>query len=425
MSMDAPTVIQVEGLSKRYRLGVFGGATLGDEIKVAWARMRGRPNPLVPLDREVDPQRVGEYFWALRKIDFSVKQGEILGIVGKNGAGKSTLLKLLSRITLPTTGSIRMRGRSASLLEVGTGFHPELTGRENIYLNGAILGMRRMEIDRKLDEIIAFSGIEHHIDTPTKRYSSGMKVRLGFAVAAHLEPEILIIDEVLAVGDAEFQRKCMGKMKDVSQSGRTILFVSHNMASVRTLCSRVLWLQNGMVHEDGPTDDVVRHYLHAYSLDRQEAVWTDADAPTADGVSLRRVAVHKPAEAAVMSIADPFRMEFTVHNAAHEDGDINVGIHVYNGEDILAFASTLREWAPQASSLGIGTHHLACHVPGDLLNAGDYRVVVNLFRKGKMLLQVEDTVTFELQDVDQRGAWFGKKKGVFRPRLVWENLGGS
>ena len=200
-------------MKKRYRLGVIGGATLADELKVIWARILGRPNPLVPLEQEVDPQREGEHFWALRGVSFEVQEGEILGVIGKNGAGKSTLLKLLSRITIPTAGAIRIKGRTSSLLEVGTGFHPELTGRENIYLNGAILGMDQSEIERKINEIIAFSGIRHHIDTPVKRYSSGMKVRLGFAVAAHLEPEILIIDEVLAVGDAEFQRKCLGKME--------------------------------------------------------------------------------------------------------------------------------------------------------------------------------------------------------------------
>ena len=294
MEMDQPLAIQAEGLHKRYRLGQMSGATLGEDLHVLWAKWRGKPNPLIPIGQEVDSQRVGTDFWALRDVSFELRKGEILGIIGKNGAGKSTLLKLLSRITLPTEGVIRMKGRVSSLLEVGTGFNPELTGRENIYLNGAILGMKKTEIDRKLNDIIAFSGIEHHIDSPVKRYSSGMKVRLGFAVAAHLEPEILIIDEVLAVGDAEFQRKCLGKMKDVSMTGRTILFVSHNMSAVHSLCTRVIWLHNGQVRADGPTDEVVRAYLNTYSTFVDERNWdADGDAPGTEAVRLTNVAIER------------------------------------------------------------------------------------------------------------------------------------
>jgi len=418
--MEAPVVIDVEGLGKRYRLGVIGGATLSDEVKVALARLRGRPNPLVPVGKEVDGQRVGEHFWSLRDVSSQVRQGEILGIVGKNGAGKSTLLKLLSRITLPTTGQVRMKGRNASLLEVGTGFHPELTGRENIYLNGAILGMRRAEIDRKLEEIVAFSGIQHHIDTPTKRYSSGMKVRLGFAVAAHLEPEILIIDEVLAVGDAEFQRKCLGKMREVSTSGRTILFVSHNMASVRSLCSRVIWLHDGTVHRDGDTDTVVRDYLSTYSTKRALVEWTLDQAPEAGGTRLTRVEVHAPERDEVLSVRKPLHLDIDLHTEL-TDGDLNVGIHVYNGDDILAFAGSWRDACPEHPRLTPGHHRLRCTVPGDLLNEGEYRVVVNFFRRGKLLLQKENTVTFEMHDLERQGSYFGVRKGVFRPRLAWQS----
>lgn len=229
------TVIRVENLSKQYRLGMVGAGTLREDLIGLWYKIRGKEDPYLSLGETNDRSKAGnsDYVWALRDVNFEVKQGEVLGIIGKNGAGKSTLLKLLSRVTAPTTGSIKAKGRIASLLEVGTGFHPELTGKENIYLNGAIMGMRRSEISRKLDEIIDFAGVERYVDTPVKRYSSGMYVRLAFAVAAHLEPEILIVDEVLAVGDAEFQKKAIGKMQDVSSGqGRTVLFVSHNMKAV-------------------------------------------------------------------------------------------------------------------------------------------------------------------------------------------------
>src|SRR6476660_3520748 len=236
-----PSAIKVENLSKAYQLGVIGTGTLGNDLKRWYARTRGKEDPFLKIGESNDRTVKGEsdVVWSLKDINFEINQGDAVGIIGKNGAGKSTLLKLLSRVTSPTTGEIKVKGRIASLLEVGTGFHPELSGRENIYLNGAILGMRKKEITRKLDEIIDFSGVERYVDTPVKRYSSGMYVRLAFAVAAHLESEILIVDEVLAVGDAEFQKKCLGKMGDISKGeGRTILFVSHNLASVKNLCDR-------------------------------------------------------------------------------------------------------------------------------------------------------------------------------------------
>jgi len=257
-------IIEVQNLSKQYRLGTVGTGTMAHDINRWWHRVRGKEDPYLQIGDVNDRTKVGEsdYVWALRGISFSVQPGEVLGIIGRNGAGKSTLLKILSRITTPTTGSVSLRGRVASLLEVGTGMHGELTGRENIYLNGAILGMRRKEIDRKLDEIIDFSGVERYIDTPVKRYSSGMHIRLGFAVAAHLEPDVLIVDEVLAVGDAEFQKRCIGKMKEVSSSdGRTILFVSHNMAAIQKLCNECLLLDNGSVKMRGPTDKVMVEYF--------------------------------------------------------------------------------------------------------------------------------------------------------------------
>jgi lipopolysaccharide transport system ATP-binding protein len=256
-------VIKAENISKQYRLGLVGTGTIKDDMKRWWYKMRGAEDPFLKIGETNDRSSKGtsDYVWSLQDINFEINQGDSVGIIGRNGAGKSTLLKILSQVTQPTTGKIYTKGRIASLLEVGTGFHPELTGRENIFLNGAILGMRKHEIARKLDEIIAFSGVERYIDTPVKRYSSGMYVRLAFAVAAHLESEILIVDEVLAVGDADFQKKCLGKMNDVSKGeGRTVLFVSHNMAAVKSLCTRGIVLENGTLKFDGSVDDALTVY---------------------------------------------------------------------------------------------------------------------------------------------------------------------
>ena len=264
------TVIKVENLSKQYRLGLVGASTFKEDASRWWAKMRGKEDPFLSLGVENDRTSISDskFVWSLKDINFDVQQGDVLGIIGRNGAGKSTLLKILSKITSPTTGTVKAKGRIASLLEVGTGFHPELTGRENIFLNGAILGMRKYEIKSKLDEIIAFAGVERYIDTPVKRYSSGMYVRLAFAVAAHLENEILIIDEVLAVGDAEFQKKCIGKMGEVSKGeGRTVLFVSHNMSAINELCNKGILLQNGEIYYNGSSRNVVdKYFLKPYKL---------------------------------------------------------------------------------------------------------------------------------------------------------------
>jgi lipopolysaccharide transport system ATP-binding protein len=257
-------ILKAENISKQYRLGTVGTGSLQHDVNRWWHQIRGKEDPYLKVGGVNDrsAKATEDYVWALRDINFEVKRGEVLGIIGKNGAGKSTLLKILSRVTAPSTGSIKTKGRIASLLEVGTGFHGELTGRENIFMNGAVLGMSKAEIKAKLDEIIAFSGCEKYIDTPVKRYSSGMTVRLGFAVAAHLEPEILVVDEVLAVGDAEFQKKAIGKMQDLSTGeGRTVLFVSHNMVSVQKLCAKCLVLENGSIPFSGNTDDSIRYYL--------------------------------------------------------------------------------------------------------------------------------------------------------------------
>lgn len=261
---DTDIILKAENISKQYRLGTVGTGTLSHDLNRWWHRIRGKEDPYLKVGETNDRSTKGnsDYVWALQDINFEVKRGEVLGIIGKNGAGKSTLLKILSKVTAPTTGTIKSRGRIASLLEVGTGFNPELTGRENIYLNGAILGMTKKEIASKLDEIISFSGCERYIDTPTKRYSSGMTVRLAFAVAAFLEPEILVVDEVLAVGDAEFQKKAIGKMQDISrEGGRTVLFVSHNMAAVKSLCTRGILMDNGKVIFDGGIEEIIQQYL--------------------------------------------------------------------------------------------------------------------------------------------------------------------
>ena len=264
------TAIEFNNISKQYRLGLVSTQTLSHDLKRWWTiNIRGKEDPYLTIGETNDRSTKGEseYVWALKDIDFKVEQGDVVGIIGKNGAGKSTLLKILSKITAPTTGTIKAKGRIGSLLEVGTGFHPEMTGRENIYLNGAILGMTKPEITRKLDEIVDFSGCERYIDTPVKRYSSGMMVRLGFAVAAHLDPEILVVDEVLAVGDAEFQKKAIGKMQDVSRGeGRTVLFVSHNMGSVQQLCNRGVLLDMGKIVYSGPIDGVINAYLSSSNV---------------------------------------------------------------------------------------------------------------------------------------------------------------
>jgi lipopolysaccharide transport system ATP-binding protein len=260
-------VIKVENLSKAYQLGEIGTGTLSRDLERFWAKIRGKEDPFLKIGEYNDRAVRGksDVVWSLKDLNFEIKQGDAVGIIGRNGAGKSTLLKILSRVTAPTTGTVKIKGRIASLLEVGTGFHPELTGRENIYLNGAILGMRKAEIKRNFDEIVDFSGVERYIDTPVKRYSSGMYVRLAFAVAAYLESEILIVDEVLAVGDAEFQKKCLGKMGDISKGeGRTVLFVSHNMNAVETLCDKSMLLNSGMIVNIDSTEEIVKEYLYSY-----------------------------------------------------------------------------------------------------------------------------------------------------------------
>ncbi|MCU4175094.1 ABC transporter ATP-binding protein [Marinilabiliaceae bacterium N1Y90] len=332
------TVIKIENLSKIYRLGEVGTGTLSHDLN-RFVRMNilGQDDPYAKVghvnDRTQKAEK-GELVAALRDINLEVKEGEVLGIIGKNGAGKSTLLKLLSRVTSPTTGSIKVKGRLASLLEVGTGFHPEMTGRENIYMNGTIMGMRKWEIDRKLDEIVDFAGVAKYLDTPTKRYSSGMTVRLGFAIAAHLEPEILVVDEVLAVGDAEFQKKAIGKMQDVSQNqGRTVLFVSHNMAAVKNLCPKSLILKNGLLTNIGLTEGIIKQYIDDNKINTSKVELKSKEY----GVELQKIIINDN-KSLVSGQSANFTFEVFFHSSIKNPAFI-AGIRSLEEENLL-FLST-------------------------------------------------------------------------------------
>jgi lipopolysaccharide transport system ATP-binding protein len=419
------TVISVEKLSKRYLLG---HKSAGGETREAYLALRdvigreirevGRKAFNVLRRRQIVQGDVVEEFWALKDVSFEVKQGEVIGIVGRNGAGKSTLLKILSRITEPTEGRVVLNGRVASLLEVGTGFHPELTGRENIYLNGAILGMTRREIRAKFDEIVAFAEVEKFLDTPVKRYSSGMYVRLAFAVAAHLEPEILVVDEVLAVGDLEFQRKCLGKMDEVSRrEGRTVLFVSHNMVAVRSLCERALLISNGILLADGPVTTVITRYLELAQSSALDAYWNDkATAPGSENLRIKRVEV---------SVADPAQTVLTMQTTLHVKTEywvINGGIrshftyHLVNDNEIIVFTT----WGPAERIAG--AYRTTCEIPANFLNSGTYYLKLLIVENGSTVVYKNDRIaSFTVEDVAQRepGFWQEREPGVVQPRLVW------
>jgi len=355
-----------------------------------------------------------EEFWALQDISISVKVGERLGIIGRNGAGKTTLLKVLSRITEPTAGQALIRGRVASLLEVGTGFHPELTGRENVFLNGAILGMRRHEIRRKFDEIVAFAEVEKFLDTPVKRYSSGMSVRLAFAVAAHLESDILLVDEVLAVGDAQFQKKCMSKMKDVTRAGRTILFVSHNMAAVNSLCSQAVMLEGGRIARRGSAEEVVKHYLESGSSAITAQEWSDPEqAPGNDSIRLRKARIFAAAgsEEPFFTTTTPLALEIGFANAV-PDCALNISVVLWKATGECIFNTGSESW-----ELAPGDYSCTCHIPPHLLNEGNYTVEINFVRdRSRVLFNLEDACSFEIHDMEKR-AWFGKRMGAVRPKL--------
>jgi lipopolysaccharide transport system ATP-binding protein len=409
-----PPIITIENLSKKYQLGQTHTDLLSEKIGIRLRSIiRGiRGNNLlhnnqnIPLNNEI---------WALKDVSLEIHEGEVIGIIGRNGAGKSTLLKILSRITEPTAGRITFEGRVSSLLEVGTGFHPELTGRENIYLNGAILGMSKAEINRKFDEIVAFSEIEKFLDTPVKRYSSGMYVRLAFAVAAHLEPEILILDEVLAVGDAAFQKKCLGKMQTVSAGGRTVLFVSHNMTAVRELCKRTIWLDGGCLMNSGDTDEIVTQYLHENTRSVNEQSWPDPDtAPGNDKVRLRRAYLSSGEASACISVHTPLRMEFEYWNAI-PGAELNISLYLNNLEGTCVFNS---DSSPRVYPVGIIRE--ACSIPGDLLNDGTYRISIMIVKdRFHGIYKLDDVLVFDVQDAERECDYYGKWEGMVRPKLDW------
>ncbi len=415
--MSKEVVIKAENISKQYRLGQVGTGTLSHDLKRWWAMARGKEDPYLKIGMENDRTKkaTSEYAWALNEVNFEVRQGDTLGIIGKNGAGKSTLLKLLSRVTSPTTGQIKIKGRIASLLEVGTGFHPELTGRENIYMNGAILGMTKREITSKFDEIVDFAGVELYIDTPVKRYSSGMYVRLAFGVAAHLEPEILIVDEVLAVGDAEFQKKCLGKMGDVASHGRTIIFVSHNMQAVQSLCKSAMYMKAGKVVDVGATDKVINNYLSREVKNCFERSWSlNVDAPGNEKIRLLSAGImpRSNGDNNIIDVNTPFDVKFEFHN--NVDGQqVNLSLLLYTMSGVCVF-----NVGTTAKNLSKGQHSGTLKIPGKLLNDDVYTITL-LFVKdmSSVMYKMEDLLTFEVVDEQRQGAWFGKWLGAIRPSL--------
>ena len=415
------SVIKVEGLSKQYRIGVrerhdMLRESLVHAVKAPFQRLKRIGKPL--------PEK--ETIWALKDVSFEVQEGEVIGIIGRNGAGKSTLLKILSRITKPTEGNAKIHGRVGSLLEVGTGFHPELTGRENIYLNGAILGMKKKEIERKFDEIVNFAEVEKFIDTPVKRYSSGMYVRLAFAVAAHLEPEILLVDEVLSVGDAAFQKKCLGKMGDVATEGRTVLFVSHNMVAVQSLCGRGICLNDGKIVGEGQANQVVSNYLkRSFSTSMTEQMWDDiATAPGNDMVRLRRVCA-RPVNGSPsnqITMQTPLVIEVEYRNLV-PDACLNTTLHLYTEQGVIAFSTgNIVDSTWRNRPFPVGLFRSICHIPGNLLNSGMHRVLVLVVKDlSSIIYRHEDAVSFEVVDVAERQelGWYGKEPGVVQPMLEW------
>jgi lipopolysaccharide transport system ATP-binding protein len=396
-------VIKIQNVSKAYRLGEFNTGSLGNDLHRWWMKIRGKEDPYLKIEESIAKtiESKSNMVWSLKDIDFDVDQGDAIGIIGRNGAGKSTLLKLLSRITAPTTGLIKAHGRISSLLEVGTGFHPELTGRENIFLNGAILGMRKYEIKRKFDEIVNFSGVEQYIDTPVKRYSSGMYVRLAFAVAAHLESEILIVDEVLAVGDAEFQRKCLGKMGDVSRGeGRTVLFVSHNMSAVSTLCNKGLYLKDGRLMDNGDISNIIPQYLgDVENVERQ--VWEGSE-----GIGIFRV--YKTSVYAQDKL-----------NGFHTNTDLFIAIEGEALEPIMDLVLGFRLWSQYEYELAYTLHDdleedhgyfpaqkfkKVFRIPANTLAEGNYKIAFDIGIHKKMkLVENQCDLSFSLVNINGLG----------------------
>ncbi len=422
--MNKDIILQAENISKQYRLGLVGTGTLSHDLNRWWHQIRGKDDPYLKIGETNDRSIKGtsDYVWALQDINFEVKRGEVLGIIGKNGAGKSTLLKILSKVTSPTTGSIKSRGRIASLLEVGTGFNPELTGKENIFLNGAILGMTKKEIASKLDEIVEFSGCERYIDTPVKRYSSGMTVRLAFAVAAFLEPEILVIDEVLAVGDAEFQKKAIGKMQDISrEGGRTVLFVSHNMAAIRQLCTQTLILENGRIIFEGNTSEGIDVYfnINEESKIRNGVYQSDK---ISQNPCIKKVVITNN-----LNFQDPC-VKF------YHDEEIVLDIDYSNQIPIVTF--TIGIALLDINKNKLFTNHfdfaqsreksgrIRCKIPKDIFNQGVYSFDVAIFQKGGTVFSyLENICEFEIIDKGSELYYqVNEKIGPFRISCQWEIL---
>jgi lipopolysaccharide transport system ATP-binding protein len=413
--------VRVTGVGKRYQIGGSRESyrTLRDTLVSAavgpFARLRNPGAYTAHIDT----------FWALRDVTFDMRSGEVLGIIGRNGAGKSTFLKVLSRITEPTEGRIELWGKVGALLEVGSGFHPELTGRDNIWLNGAILGMRRAQIQRRFDAIVEFAEITRFLDTPVKRYSSGMYVRLAFAVAAHLDPDILVVDEVLAVGDAEFQRKCLKKMGEASRGGRTVLFVSHNMAAVRALCSRAIVLEEGALTFDGTPMEAVSHYLGGSRTNTAQRVWDDPRrAPGGAEARCRGVAVRNAGGQITTNIdvQEPFTVDvdFEIMGDGEKAG---VTLLLFNDQGTILFSSiNNRDLDWHGRALSKGTYRSTCRVPRDLLNGGDHSVSVLLWTDGYRVLAREDEVVrFHVHDSGgARGDYMGGMEGAVRPALEWQ-----
>ncbi|WP_412560336.1 ABC transporter ATP-binding protein [Winogradskyella sp. MIT101101] len=390
--MSSNTILKVENIGKQYRLGLVGTGTISHDLNRFWNRIRGKEDPYLKVGDSNNRSEKGksEYVWALKDVSFKVNKGEVLGIIGKNGAGKSTLLKILSRVTSPTTGLIKTKGRIASLLEVGTGFHPEMTGRENIYLNGAILGMSKSEINKKIDEIIDFSGCLKYIDTPVKRYSSGMRVRLAFAVAAFLEPDILVVDEVLAVGDAEFQKKAIGKMQDISNSdGRTVLFVSHNMAAVKNLCTRGIVLESGKSIFDGRSEDAVKYYLNRQNSLNVLNLLERKDRKGTGEIMFSKVEMLNSEDNSVIELISGEYAKFRLHfifNKKVNHNDLVFGVVIYDHSEnkIADFYSD--EMGIKFSNIG---YYVDLEIPELMLRGGSYYVSIAVQTNIRVVQQLD------------------------------------
>lgn len=414
--------IRIENLSKQYRLGLVGTGTLSHDLKRWWImNIMGKEDPYLKIGEVNDRATKGEsdYVWALKNINLDIEHGEVLGIIGKNGAGKSTLLKLLSRVTKPSTGNIYYNGRIASLLEVGTGFHPEMTGRENIYMNGSIMGMNKKEINRKLDQIIDFAGIERYIDTPVKRYSSGMTVRLGFSIAAHLEPDILVVDEVLAVGDAEFQKKAIGKMQDVSKGqGRTVLFVSHNMGAVSTLCNNAIVLDNGQLKFLGTAKEGISYYMTNRT---KVANYETYDNVFFKGIfELKSIKTYNKGLSVNEPVADDeiIYLDSEINITSNEPKRYHLTFHLLNemGDTMFSFGS--------GQVFFKGLNIIRVEIPKGFFQAGSFSLNLLFVEDSKrVILHIKDVFSFNIVDGKKEiGAYMEREPGYIRPKFKCQNI---